>query len=143
MTTTYTELIDLIAEGLEIPPSAYKKAEERYQSIGKWLEKPTSCSSSHAPHVHSQGSFRLGTVVRPLNSNEEYDLDMSCRLEEGIQKYTHTQKQLKELIGNDLKEYRNAHGISEPLGEKRRCWRLEYADDMNFHIDVVPAIPET
>jgi hypothetical protein len=28
------------------------------------------------------------------------------------------------------------------MEEKRRCWRIEYLDAINFHIDIVPCIPE-
>ena len=30
----------------------------------------------------------------------------------------------------------------ENVKEKHRCWRLEYQDDLSFHIDIVPCIPE-
>jgi hypothetical protein len=56
---------------------------------------------------------------------------------------THTQKQLKELVGADLHDYRRARGINEKPEERRRCWRLRYADNLSFHMDVVPSIPES
>ncbi len=80
----------------------------------------------------------LGTVVR----SDEYDLDFGCRLREGVNKSTHTQKQLKLLVGADMEEYRKAHGIKSGLKEKPRCWRLQYADEVRFHMDGVPSIPE-
>ncbi|MBL1981168.1 nucleotidyltransferase, partial [Klebsiella pneumoniae] len=54
-----------------------------------------------------------------------------------------TQKQLKHLIGHELELYRNARGIKEELAEKKRCWRLEYADGLSFHMDIVPCVPES
>jgi hypothetical protein len=93
--------------------------------------------------VYPQGSFRLGTVVRPLQDGDDYDLDLGCRLRSGITKQTHTQKQLKHLLGADLEAYRTARQIKERLDEKRRCWRLKYADELRFHMDIVPSIPES
>ena len=55
---------------------------------------------------------------------------------------SHTQKQVKELVGRELEKYRKARQIEQRLDEKRRCWRLLYKDSMSFHIDVVPCIPE-
>src|SRR5690606_98960 len=37
--------------------------------------------------------------------------------------------------------YRVAKGIQQKLEEKHRCWRLEYMDDIKFHLDIVPCIP--
>lgn len=127
---------------LETPESAYDKAVNRYKDIGEWFSRPESSLNKFDPHVFPQGSFRLGTAIKPLNGNEEYDLDLSCKLRKGISKNTHTQEQLKKLVGEELKAYRTARKIQERLEEKHRCWRLNYQDDLKFHADIVPAIPE-
>ncbi|NJK90494.1 MAG: nucleotidyltransferase [Blastochloris sp.] len=84
----------------------------------------------------------MGTVIRPLNPNESYDLDLGCRLRSGITKASHTQEFLKKLVGKDLEAYRVARKIEERLEEMHRCWRLAYADELSFHMDVVPSIPQ-
>lgn len=131
-----------IIETLDIPESAYEKAENRYKDLGDWFARPEAKCSKFDPHIYPQGSFRLGTVIRPLGDNGEYDLDLGCRLRQGITKFTYTQKQLKTLVGLDLAEYRIARKIVNPLDEKHRCWRLHYEDELNFHMDAVPSIPE-
>lgn len=68
---------------------------------------------------------------------------MGCNLRRGLDKTSITQKQLKHLIGHELELYRNARGIKEELAEKKRCWRLEYADGLSFHMDIVPCVPES
>lgn len=133
--TLYREII----EKIELPESAYMKAKERYESLGTWLEK-SECAK-YSPHIFPQGSFRLGTAIRPLNDNNEYDLDLSCELRKGILKSTHTQCELKGMVGREIKAYRNANGVKAPVEEKHRCWRLEYADELSFHMDIVPCIP--
>lgn len=129
-----------IAEHIELPDSAYDKAAERYENIGEWLGRRNSAVSGYDPHIFPQGSFRLGTAIRPLNGEEEYDLDLVCKLREGISKVSHTQKDLKNLIGSELKAYREAYGIKKNIEEKKRCWRMEYQDKLSFHLDIVPAI---
>ncbi len=132
------KIVDEIVESLRIPDSAYVKAEARYKSLGKWFGRSESLCSEYGPHIYPQGSFRLGTVVK----GDEYDLDFGCRLQTGVTKKTHTQKELKELVGADMKAYRDAHAMEHELKEKHRCWRQEYADELNFHMDGVPSIPE-
>lgn len=136
------EVLRNILEKIELPDSAYEKAEKRYQDIGEWLHRPESSCGKYDPHVFSQGSFRLGTAIKP-DSGEEYDLDMSCNLRQGLSKNLITQEQLKNFVGNELELYRKARGIKEELAEKKRCWRLEYADGLSFHMDIVPCIPES
>ena len=104
--------------------------------------RPGSICASFDPYIHAQGSFRLGTVNRPLGDDETYDLDLACELRQGISKITHTQEQLKTFVGDDVKSYRMARHIDKPVQEKHRCWRLEYSDDLSFYIDIVPCIPE-
>ena len=134
---TTRHIIEEIAVSVDIPESAYEKAEARYKDLGEWFGRPEAKCAEFDPHIRAQGSFRLGTVVR----SEEYDLDFGCRLRRGISKSTHTQKQLKTLVGADMEEYRKTRRIEKALNERPRCWRLQYADEMNFHMDGVPSIP--
>jgi hypothetical protein len=134
-------VIDNIVKLLELPDSAYDKARKRYEDLGEWFDRDESTVTGNKPHIFPQGSFRLGTVIRPLNENEEYDLDLVCKLQEGISKDTHTQEKLKTLVGYELEAYRKARGIKNELEPKHRCWRLEYQDDLSFHMDIVPCIP--
>jgi len=134
-------VIDNMVKLLELPDSAYDKARNRYEDLGEWFDRDESSVSGNEPHIFPQGSFRLGTAIRPLNESEEYDLDLACKLREGISKDSHTQETLKKLIGIELEAYRKARGIKSELEPKHRCWRLEYQDDLSFHMDIVPCIP--
>lgn len=135
-------VVEKIIEAIELPEGAYEKAEKRYEDLGEWLQSDSSTCADFNPHVFPQGSFRLGTANRPFK-DEEYDLDMGCNLRHGLSKDKNTQEQLKQLVGNELESYRSARNIKEKLAEKKRCWRLEYADELSFHMDIVPCIPET
>ncbi len=134
-------VIDNMVKLLELPDSAYDKARKRYEDLGEWFDRDESAVSGNNPHIFPQGSFRLGTAIRPLDESEEYDLDLACKLRDGISKDSHTQETLKKLIGIELEAYRKARGIKSELEPKHRCWRLEYQDDLSFHMDIVPCIP--
>lgn len=134
-------LLERFVQLIELPDSAYERAKDRYEDIGEYLGREGSMCEPYDPHVFPQGSFRLGTAIRPLYESEAYDLDLSCELTRGISTATHTQRQIKELVGRELRSYRNTRRIEQPVEEKHRCWRLEYADHLSFHMDVVPSIP--
>lgn len=131
-----------IIQSIDTPDTAYENAKQRYQDIGEWFGRKESFFVDNDPHIFPQGSFRLGTVIRPLSDMEEYDLDLGCEFEKGISKRNFTQYQLKHDVGNELEKYRSYRGIQEKLEEKHRCWRLNYQDHLKFHMDIVPCIPE-
>lgn len=133
------QIIEAVAASVDIPETAYDKAEARYKDLGEWFGRPEAACYGFDPHICPQGSFRLGTVVR----GEEYDLDFGCRLRRGVYKSTHTQKRLKALVGSDMEAYRQARRIANALKEKTRCWRLQYQEEgsFKFHMDGVPSIP--
>lgn len=134
-------VIDNMVKLLELPDTVYDKARKRYEDLGEWFDRDESAVSGNNPHIFPQGSFRLGTAIRPLDESEKYDLDLACKLRDGISKGSHTQETIKKLIGTELEAYRKARGITSELEAKHRCWRLEYQDDLSFHMDIVPCIP--
>ena len=135
-----TALADFAAS-LDIPPSRYKEAVERYEAVGRWLEiQYPGCTDPSLIYV--QGSFRLGTVVRPLRGGAEvdYDIDLVCQL--AFSKALTTPGNIKALIGNRLKEHKSYAKILD--NEGKRCWTLIYAntDGPGFHLDVLPSVPD-
>lgn len=134
-------LLDLVVDHLDIPRSLYEKASARHRTLGWWLQRPESVLARFDPDVYSQGSFRFGTVNRPLRDDDEYDLDNVCVLK-GLEKTTLTQRQLKEMYGREVAGYARAHGMLKPVTEHNRCWRLQYSDEVEFHLDTLPSIPE-
>ena len=124
---------------MDIPEHVYEDATLKYEDVGNWLGAEDSDLLRYAPEIYVQGSFRLGTVVRPINEEDEYDIDLVCHLE--IEKEQTTQKDLKEMVGDRLKKRDDLAKILEP---SRRCWTLEYPAENQmprFHMDVLPAIP--
>lgn len=128
-----------LADALQIPESRYQAAERSYKSVGEWLHRPNSNLRNANPQVYIQGSFRLGTVIRPHSDAEDYDIDLVCEL--SLSKKQITQEQLKEALGAELKAYAEAHQMEEPE-PGRRCWTLDYADSAQFHLDTLPALPD-
>jgi len=138
--TTLSEFLGYIADSLDISESHYKRAEQRYQAIGRWVERDESVIADVKTTIYPQGSFRLGTIIKPITDAEEYDIDLVCELR--LTKDQVSQKQLKGRVGCEIKSYVEANNMKSPAEESRRCWRLNYADEAQFHMDILPAIPD-
>lgn len=139
--TLNRNIFDEIITQLDLPDYVVEKAVKRYESLGEWFNRENSSFKDIQVEVFPQGSFALGTTIKPINDQEEYDLDMGCKVNISHFKDQYTQENLKQTIGKELEEYRIAKRIQQKLDEKHRCWRLEYKDEIKFHLDVVPCIP--
>ena len=133
-TRTGEALILDLADAFEIPDERYEAAERSYKSVASWLERPASKFTNVDINVYTQGSFRLGTAIRPFNNEEHYDLDIVCEFM--LDKLKTTQKSLHEDLGHELKLYAARHGMEAP-SPWRRCWTMNYADKAQFHMDVL------
>ena len=136
----FSSVLEEIAKELDIPESYYELAVKRYESIGEWLEREKSKVARYSPLVYPQGSFLLGTVTKPISEKDEYDLDLVNEL--NLLKNSISQADLKKLVGDEIKSYASEHNMKSPVKEGRRCWTLHYADGVQFHIDILPAIPD-
>ncbi len=129
-----------LADELDVPPSKYREATKHHEAVGVWLGADDSELARYQPSISPQGSFALGTAVKPLG-DEEYDVDTVCLLQLTPDKVT--QKQVKDLVGNRLKHPQSRYkDMIEPRDGGRRCWTIRYADASKFHLDVLPAIPD-
>ena len=133
------QLLEAAIGSFDIPDPLHERAVRRYESVGQWLSAFAEQRGVEAD-VFVQGSFRLGTVTRPVGPKDQYDIDMVERLD--ISKHSIGQAALKEASGADLGAFVASGPEGHPtLREGKRCWTLEYPLDP-FHIDVLPAIPD-
>lgn len=133
------QFLERLARELDVPVSRYQEASQRYESVGRWLCRDESTLKELSPDVYVQGSFRLGTPIRPINDSEHYDIDLVCEL--SASKTVISQQQLKALLGHEMRLYAEAHAMQD-VDEGRRCWTLDYAEGAQFHLDALPAIPD-
>ncbi len=140
----YSEFLDHVARELDIPPSKFNDAVNRYKAVGTWLDAGVYAGYSGDLAIYPQGSFRLGTVVRPLRNGveAEYDIDLVCEIP--LNKNFIEPRRVKQSVGDRLKENRRYEKLLKSEG--KRCWTLEYSeeeDGVGFHLDVLPAIPDS
>lgn len=126
------DLYERVVKTIDISDKMFDEAEKLYTELGRWINKETP---NYKTHIYAQGSFALGTVIKPVEDSEDYDLDLVCELEN---QYGLSAEELKcDLIGPLLEKYKKTKGTIE---NKRRCWHVEYEDVPSFHMDVVPAV---
>ncbi len=132
------DILIRISRELDIPDYVYEDATIKYENVGSWLSSDISDLKKYLPEIFPQGSFRLGTVVRPISGEDEYDIDLVCNL--NLSKEQTTQANLKKIVGDCLSKNPELKKI---LNESRRCWTLHYPTQEgmpNFHMDVLPTI---
>ncbi|WP_064581032.1 nucleotidyltransferase domain-containing protein [Streptobacillus moniliformis] len=123
---------------LDLSPTMEKNARDKYDALSKYLDEQGLNSD-----FYPQGSFLIGTTVKPYRDGKErdYDLDILAILK--IKKEETDAKSVKNDIGRYIKE-------SKIYGEKlekedKNCWTLKYADvsdGVGFSLDIVPSVDE-
>lgn len=84
--------------------------------------------------TYSQGSFRIGTTVRPI-AQEEYDLDFVVDF--GDRSPNHSVDKTLQQVFDAI----SASKVHRPKTElKTRCVRVTYENE--FHVDILPGIPD-
>ncbi|WP_198651905.1 nucleotidyltransferase domain-containing protein [Chitinophaga deserti] len=125
-----------LGEGLDISPTEYERAVESYEAVGGWLAAEGSPLTILRPEIQPQGSFLLGTMIKPVNETDDLDIDLVCRLSGVMDGWT--QANLKAAIGNRLRDHKLYAKLLRPEG--RRNWTLKYVEGRGFHLDILPSV---
>ena len=122
------EMYEEIADELNISDAVFDSAN---RSLDNNLE-------GYKVVIFPQGSMNLGTLIKPVDKSDDYDLDAVCKVYHDFD----SPEDLKNLIGDVLK---NSDRYSKLLvkEEGKRCWTLKYSDDANFHMDILPSMPNS
>lgn len=131
----FDRILAMISELIDIPDYLHEEAVDKYEFVAEWLGADESTLSQYSPMAYSQGSFRLGTVIKPITDRDCYDIDFVCRLM--MEKTEITKRELKQLLGKRLRENEELKPLME---EKGRCWTLNFSNV--FSIDILPTIPD-
>ena len=135
----HTSWMQQLAEGLDLPASRYEAADRSYRSISAWLERDASEFSDSHLQVYTQGAFRLGTAIAPIQAEADYDWGVVCEFD--WPKQLRTQAELHAALGRELIGYARRYNMQAP-SPWNRCWTLNYADEARFHMDILPCVPD-
>lgn len=132
--TRQTELfLQKIVESISISDTMDEKARTSYRAVGEWLGDGLD---QYDVSIMPQGSFNLGTVIKPISEKDDYDIDLVCLLAKG-NLFRLTDSQIKNSVGDRLKEHKVYRDKLDKEG--KRCWTLEYDE---FHMDILPCVPK-
>ncbi|WP_430404264.1 SMODS domain-containing nucleotidyltransferase [Fluviicola sp.] len=133
--TQLEDLLDKMAEEVQLDSSRYQRMVTSYESVKKWIENDQSFFGPFNYDVYPHGSVRILTTVKPFGK-DEFDLDVAVHLASNVY---HTPQRIFEELKRCIGEYAKAHGLK--LKIKKRCVRLDYAGD--YHMDILPGVQES
>lgn len=141
----FSSIFEELSNQLDITKEEHDAAVRSYNAVAKHLTRTDSELSVYSPEILPQGSFMIGTIIKPIVDGDDLDIDLVCQLKGKQDQWT--QKDVKQIIGKELKE----HGIFSKLLEipdGRRCWTMRYRDnarekESQYHMDILPSIVDT
>lgn len=137
----FDDILETLGENLDITQTQFEAAVKSYQAVGEWLCKSDSELATYNPEIRPQGSFILGTMIKPICEDDDLDIDLVCQLTR--KKVSWSQKDLKEIVGNQLRSNKSYNDLLDEEG--RRCWTLLYRRESEntkerYHMDILPSI---
>jgi hypothetical protein len=129
------DLLNRIAERLQLDDTRRASAERSYNAVSEWIEADEGFFKKVPFDIYPQGSYRIGTSVKPLQG-DEFDLDIVIHM-------TLPYDNLDPIeVLNQLERRLREHGLYKTmLKRKNRCIRIVYAN--LFHIDILPGFQES
>lgn len=129
----YTEKLDIIltslAEELNISDTMYERAVQSYTALGDYIKK---ANKDWEVEVYPQGSFEMGTVVKPISDEDQYDVDLVVL----VKSPPFGAKELRDNVTELLENYGR---YEDKIEDKKRCIRIQYSDSSQFHMDIACA----
>lgn len=117
-----------LSKEIQLSQTAVNTIDRTFNSIKDLVVKDTDYHSDVI--TFPQGSCSLGTTIKPLTGNDDFDVDIIFAVkEESISALN-----LKMNVGNILSK---SSQYKDKVKEKGRAWRVDY---YNSHVDVVPAL---
>lgn len=124
-------ILNLLVADAQLSKTAQNEIKQHYDTLTSYLSN--NCAINSTTYV--QGSVNLGTSIKPITGgSDDYDVDFAVVLPRHSNK---SAKAIKTEIGTAL---RTSDRYKELLEEKKRAWRINYAQS---HVDIVPAKAET
>ena len=126
-------LLTDIAKRIQLSPTAYRVAVDRYEAVCAWLQRDSNPIAEVFKRLYPQGSFAIGATIASRLKNDEYDIDVIVELEIRADA-------LPANVLDALFEAMNGEPGSRYHGKvqrRTRCVTVEYAD---MHLDITPSV---
>lgn len=109
--------------------------QEQWNDLAEHLKVKLKENYGYLISTWIQGSYKFGTLIRPVKFGEEYDVDLGVYFDFGDDETKPAPEQLRKWVQGELHLYRDTNGEIKEVTEppKERCSRATYR--RQFHID--------
>ncbi|PZP27554.1 MAG: hypothetical protein DI603_21670 [Roseateles depolymerans] len=121
-----------------VSPTAQQREflQTSWNALAEHLKGSLKAKHGYTISTWLQGSYKYGTLIKPVHPGEEYDVDLGVYFEWGTGAEAEpAADQLRRWVQQDLVEYQrqcaDMRSVAEP--PKERCSRASY--EHQFHID--------
>ncbi|MFI4973074.1 MAG: nucleotidyltransferase [Caulobacterales bacterium] len=123
-----------VAVRVQLPPSAYATAGQRFHTLVDWIERDESPLKGRVGLVYAQGGVATGSVIANRASNDEFDVDamLGLLVPPASDPQWVLDTVFRVIRGHPRSRYFDA------TSRHTRCIKVTYADRM--HVDLTPAV---
>ena len=123
------EFADFLRDHVNLNQSRIDQLEEHISAVTGYLRN----NHDGFRRTDKQGSHALGTIIRPVKEDDEYDADLLAIVDKsGDKPAPYVDRLYSTLQGSDR--------YKDKIEKWNRCVKIKYAGDC--HLDVVPCIKE-
>jgi hypothetical protein len=127
-------LLAEIAVKVQLSPTNYDLAVERYGTIAKFLDENSQLFDS-IEGIFPQGSMAIGaTISTPYRTDEEFDIDLVAKLPKNSDWKNHTPAEILDCFH---KAFLSSDRYKRVVERNTRCVTLKYK---NMHLDITPLV---
>ncbi len=122
---------DFLKDHVNLNQSRLDRLNRGVKSVTELLEDRLEGYREYSP----QGSYAQGTIIKPVQGNDEFDADILIFLKDDS---FHPLEFSRDYVKDLYMLFKNTNTYGDKVRLKTRCVTINYVRD--FHIDVVPCI---
>ena len=122
------QFADFLRDEVNLNQSRLDRLETSAGAVNAYLKE----NLTGYQNMERQGSYALGTLIKPVDDNDEYDADIQIPMN------PNPAWEAKDYILATNRTLAGNKTYSDKLRLKTRCVTVDYAGD--FHLDVVPRV---
>ena len=126
--TGYSPFIEFLRDEVNLSQNRLDRLETSVGAVDDYLKD----SLAGYQKMEWQGSYGLGTLIKPVDDNNEYDADIQIIMNQN------PKWEPQDFVNEVFKTLQGNKNYADKLRLKTRCVTIDYAGD--FHLDVVPCV---
>ena len=126
--TGYSPFIEFLRDEVNLSQNRLDRLGTSVGAVDDYLKD----SLAGYQNMEWQGSYALGTLIKPVDDNKEYDVDIQIMMNQN------PKWEPEDFVTEVFKTLQDNKNYADKLRLKTRCVTIDYAGD--FHLDVVPCV---